>query len=369
MLDWLACAAAGRGERAAVVAEAAANRATWLGTAGHVLDFDDTWTPGLAHLSAPTAPAALLTAAEQGGTLTQALAGYKRGFESMATLAGAAHPALYDRHLHPTAVTGAAGAAIAAGAVFGLDDERLAAALALGLIRGAGLRAAFGGDGKALQVGGAVSAGLAAARLAAGGAEIDTEQVLAGACRSWGIRELDLEGVLAPGDTAIADNWIKRYPCCLQTHSAIEAALGVDATRLRSGHLRMRVHPISLQAAGVVEPRTGLEAKFSLPYLISYALLQGAPTVEGLAEVDPEVLAGAGRVEITSDPDLDQSEAVLDLDGYELTRVVEALGSPSRPMSAAELEAKVTGLAGAALAAAMDDLTRPAADLLELAGF
>ena len=43
---------------------------------------------------------------------------------------------------------------------------------------------------------------------------------------------------------------------------------------------------------------------------------------------------------VEADAGLGQSEAVLDRDGYELARVTEALGSPSRPMSAAELEAQ-----------------------------
>ena len=45
-----------------------------------------------------------------------------------------------------------------------------------------------------------------------------------------------------------------------------------------------------------------------------------------------------------------------------------ALGSPEKPMDAEALRAKVERLAGAELAGALDDLDRPAADLLALAG-
>ena len=62
LLDWVACAARGAGEPAARAARAAGDgvldRVAFAGTAGHVLDFDDTYLPGLAHLSAPTAPSA-----------------------------------------------------------------------------------------------------------------------------------------------------------------------------------------------------------------------------------------------------------------------------------------------------------------------
>jgi hypothetical protein len=58
---------------------------------------------------------------------------------------------------------------------------------------------------------------------------------------------------------------------------------------------------------------------------------------------------------------------VLVSDGRELARVEAALGSPQRPMDAKALGEKVSGLAGDRLADALDDLDRPAADLLEQA--
>jgi hypothetical protein len=51
----------------------------------------------------------------------------------------------------------------------------------------------------------------------------------------------------------------------------------------------------------------------------------------------------------------------------EVARVKAALGSPANPMDADALNAKVERLAGKELAAALDDLGRPAADLLALA--
>src|SRR5204863_2847795 len=87
LLDWLACAARGATEPAARAARAAGDglldRVVFAGTAGHVLDFDDTYLPGLAHLSAPTAPAALVLAAALDRSIGDALAAYTDGFEAM----------------------------------------------------------------------------------------------------------------------------------------------------------------------------------------------------------------------------------------------------------------------------------------------
>jgi hypothetical protein len=69
------------------------------------------------------------------------------------------------------------------------------------------------------------------------------------------------------------------------------------------------------------------------------------------------------------DAGLRESEFVLHgRGGEELVRVTAALGSPEQPMDADALRAKVEGLGGAELATSLDDLNRPAADLLALAG-
>src|SRR3954454_11670196 len=147
LLDWLACAVRGRSEPAARAAVAAGDglleRVAALGTAGHVLDFDDTFLPGLAHLSAPVAPAAIAVGAHLGASVGDVLEAYARGFEAMGALAAAGHPALYDRGWHPTAVCGGVAAAIAAAALLGAPED-IAAALAA--LRAGGLRAAFGSE-------------------------------------------------------------------------------------------------------------------------------------------------------------------------------------------------------------------------------
>jgi MmgE/PrpD N-terminal domain len=129
-LDWLACAAGGRDEPAARAARdmgsGLSERVAAAGTAGHVLDFDDTYLPGLARLSAPTAPAALLLGAELGRSTGDVLDAYAAGFEAMGSLAAAAYPALYDAGWHPTAVCGSFGAAVAAATLLDLDNDPFA---------------------------------------------------------------------------------------------------------------------------------------------------------------------------------------------------------------------------------------------------
>jgi 2-methylcitrate dehydratase PrpD len=360
LLDWLACAAGGRDEPAAQAARAIGDRVAFAGTAGHVLDFDDTYLPGIAHLSAPTAPAALVVAAELGLDAHAALDAYAAGFEAMGALARAGHPALYDRHWHPTALCGGVGAAVTAAVLLGASRDD---AVALALLRASGLRAAFGSHGKSLQVGLAAASGVEAARLAAAGARVPLERAARGYEAATG-------GAYAEPDAelpAVEQNWIKAWPCCLQTHGAIEAAAGI-----RDGgaeRLIVCVHPVSLQAAAHgPEPLDGLQAKFSIPYLTAFTLLHGPPRVESFESVLPDVVERARLIEVQTDGSLLESEFVITNGHDELARVRAALGSPDQPMDADALRRKAERLGGPELAAGLDELERPASELLALAG-
>jgi 2-methylcitrate dehydratase PrpD len=367
-LDWLACAVGGAGEPAAIAAAAAGDslleRVAAAGTAGHVLDFDDTYLPGVAHLSAATAPAALILGAERGATVAEALDAYAAGFEAMGAMARAAHPALYDGGWHPTAVCGSLGAAVVASRLLRLDAPAERSAAALSLLRASGMRSAFGSAGKSLQVGMASAAGVAAARIAAAGAEISLETVATG---SAGFSTAFGAAFRAPEEAApaIEENWIKAYPCCLQTHSSIEAAAQLRRDGgAGGGRIGVRVHPLSLQAAPIEVPTDGLEAKFSIPYLTAFTLLHGAPGLGSFGTVEPECAELSARVGVRADRALGASEAVLEVDGEEAARVQAARGSPGLPLDPAEREAKRRSLAGEWLEGALEDPDRPLGELV-----
>ncbi len=375
LLDWLACAVGGRDERAARAArtlgDGLSDRVAAAGTAGHVLDYDDTYLPGLSHLSAPVAPAALLLGAELEVSVREVLDAFAAGFEAMGALTAANHPELRARGWHPTAVGGVVGAATAAARLLGLDAERSGHALRLALVQAGGLRAAFGSDGKALQVGLAAAGGVVAARLAAAGASAGAEVPAGegGFEQAFGARWIDPAERDAGRAPAVRENWIKAYPCCLQTHGAIEAAEQArPAGAARARDIAVTVHPVCLQAAslgpGVAD---GLQAKFSISYLTAYTLLHGPPRVASFAAVEREARRLAECLRVRTDPGLLESEALLEVDGERLGHVEAALGSPARPMDEARLERKVRELAGGRLDGALEDGERPAGAVLEAA--
>ena len=379
-VDWLACACGGTDERAARAVRASGDGlladVAFAATAGHVLDFDDTFSEGVAHVSATTAPAALVLAADLGLPIGAALEAYAEGFEAMAAVAAASHPALYDAGWHPTAVCGPIGAAVAASRLLELDTAQRENAVSLALLRAGGTRGAFGSDGKAIQVGLAAAAGVQAALLARAGATVDQRAIhgplgfVAVVGAGWPPQESATGVIAGGGSRAIDRNWIKLYPSCLGTHSPIEAA-----TRARDGGLTLAddqldvlVHPLARQAAHLDIVDDGLSAKFSIPYCVARTLAYGPPGVRDFDSVDDAARAHSRLVNVALDRSLPEFGAVLMLAGRELARVECPRGAPDRPVARAELASKITDLAGDRVHAVLDDLHAPAAELLIAAG-
>lgn len=370
--DWLACACAGADERAARAVRAGGSDVltdvAFAGAAGHVLDFDDTFSDGLVHVSATCAPAALVLAAHLDMTLQAALAAYAAGFEAMAAVAAASHPALYDGGWHPTAVCGPIGAAVAAAALLGLSAAQRDIAIAVALLRAGGTRGAFGSDGKAIQVGLAAAAGVQGSLLAGAGARVDPRAVH-GALGFEGVlgARWPAGGMDVDRTPAIERNWIKLYPSCLGTHSPIELAAGAGE-RVDSERLEVVVHPVARRAAYLDDVDDGLAAKFSIPYCVAHTLLHGPPGVRDFVAVDARARDRSRLVGVTVDPSLPEFGAVLTADGRELGRVPCPRGAPERPAGVSDLAAKVSELAGKRLDGILDDPAVPAATVLAAAG-
>jgi 2-methylcitrate dehydratase PrpD len=375
--DWLACACGGVGERATRAVRASGDGlladVALAATAGHVLDFDDTFSEGVAHVSAASAPAALVLAARLRRSLRVMLEAYAEGYEAMAAVAAASHPALYDAGWHPTTVCGPIGAAVAAARLLDLSPEQRESALAVALLRAGGTRGAFGSDGKAIQVGLAAAAGVQAALLARAGASVDPRAIhgplgfegVVGA--SWPQAGITTHG---PTARAVERNWIKLYPSCLGTHSPIEAAERAHERgyRFDERQLTVVVHPTARQAAYLDVVDDGLAAKFSIPYCVARTLMHGPPGVRDFAEVDAVARERSRQVSVWVDRSLPEFGAVLTDDGEELARVASPRGAPDRPITVSQLERKIRDLAGDRLNGVLDDLEAPAAAALDAAG-
>jgi 2-methylcitrate dehydratase PrpD len=233
---------------------------------GHVLDFDDLHLPSTAHISVVCVPAALAVGGDERA--------YLAGAGVMARLGTRLGWQHYASGWHVTCTAGAPAAAAGAAVALGLSKEQIAHAIALAVPQAGGVQAAFGSDGKALQVGLATDAGVRAARLAAAGAQADPAALDQWLQLVGADGELDLSGPAVPDGLAI-----KIFPCCYALQRPI-AALRERVTDVKPEdviRIVVRTPAVAVQPLHHHSPKTGLQGKFSMEYAVATALLDPFP--------------------------------------------------------------------------------------------
>ncbi|MGH8686320.1 MAG: MmgE/PrpD family protein [Burkholderiales bacterium] len=357
----------GRGRARLALGRAASPRAAALinACAAHTVEVDDIFRDGIYHPGAPTLSAALAAAQDVHAGGEALLRAVVAGYEVSTRIAVAMGRAHY-RYWHNTATIGAFGACAAAASLLGLDRTRAAHALATAATFAAGLQQAIRGDSmsKPVHVGRAADSGLTAAYAAREGVTgaldaIDGEAGL-GRAMSDGPDWTRAFATLGE-DFHITRMTFKNHACCGHAFAAIDgalaaqAALGVaagDVARVRVGTYRA-----ALEVAGVEDPASERDARFSLKYVVATALAHGNVRLAAFSRArleDATTRALMRRVEVELDPGLDaafpaQRAARVTLevrDGrchehFQPTRK----GDPDAPLSDTELEAKYRELA------------------------
>jgi len=268
----------GMGRRAGALDAAIVN-----GTASHALDFDDCNNTFGGHPSAPILPALFALADEVGASGRDFLTAYVTGFEVETKIALAVHFHHYMKGWHPTATLGGFGAAAACAKLMGLDDERTATALAIAASFASGIKANFGTMVKPLHVGHCTRNGLYAARLAragftAGPEAFEHKQGFFNVFNGEGTYDASriLERWTHPLDIVSPGIAIKQYPCCGSTHPALDAMLQIAREhQLAPGGIERIdawIHARRLEHTNRPDPRSELDAKFSLQYCLARAV-------------------------------------------------------------------------------------------------
>lgn len=361
------------------------------GAFAHALEMDDTHQPSSTHPGAVVIAAALAAAEQIDATGHELLSAIVAGYEVMTRLGMALGPAeQYARGFHPTPVCGVFGAATAAGLLHGATPAQLASAYGVAGSQASGLLE-FLGDGsvvKRLHPGWAAHGGLIAARLALAGFSGPVTvfegshglfRAFSGAARPEPLLEGDWS---AP---QLLRTSIKAHACCRYNQAPLDALLQC----LREGHVRAdEVETVELGVLSVawdviaeprerkLNPRTVVDAQFSLPYGAAVAMRFGRAGVQEHREEllhDPALRALLSRVRCLRDATLDAAYPVRwpatarlrTRDGREFSARVEfPRGDPENRLAPAELEAKFRALAGmAASAAALDLIVRLVAEL------
>lgn len=334
------------------------------GTAAHALDYDDNFHPMAGHATAVLAPAIFAVAERCGASGHAVLDAYVIGLEVLTRIGEGVNLAHYQRGWHSTSTIGTFGVAAACARLQGFDAAQAAAALSLAFSMAAGSKLQFGTMAKPVHAGLAAQHGVMAAALAASGVR-GIDEPLEG---PWGFRDL-FAGASSPGFAAQSPGKrlaIERYglktkihPCCASAHCAVDALL---ALRREHGFRAEEVERIEVVVSRMsydnlmyTDPRTGMEARFSMHWCMALALLQGRL---GLADFTPSALGRKevrvwfpritmrhtepGREHPLADNGREPSAVTIHLkDGRRLERYEQhARGTMQSPASAEELDAK-----------------------------
>jgi 2-methylcitrate dehydratase PrpD len=344
LLDWLACVAGARqseaGALGAVIGRAGWERATYL---GNVLEMDDVHRTALLHPGPVVWPAAMSVASAD---MTTRLDSAVRGYEAMIAI-GAAMDARHYRHWHPTASMGGMGAAATMGSLIGFAAIEYSQALAnAGSVAG-GLwhmrhddvltkqwhiyHAVRTGRDAALHVhyGATGPQGLLEGEQGLFAAFTDTPGALASAGQGWLIGEVSF----------------KPFAACRHAHPAIDAAMELRAAGQLAPPFVVETYADALAFCDRPDPKTELEAKFSLQHAV--AVVADGRNAEP-EDFTPEAIAAlAGlRAQVTVREDAAITARYpahfgARVNGLEL---VDCLGDPERPMSEEHLLAKLHSL-------------------------
>lgn len=352
VIDTVACLLAGVRTPAARAASAQPAAFRWAVTA-HALDFDDYDRPSVGHPSVVLVPVILAL----GGSGAAALAAYVAGLEAIDRLGEMVNPEHYERGWHATATLGAVGAAVAAGRLTVLDARAMLNAMSLAAGHASGLKAQFGSAGKPLNAGFAALHGVMAAQLAQSGADANSG-ALDAFCALYGP---DAPRSLAGyGDPLAIEQYglvVKLWPCCGYLGRILPACIALSPELTAHDILQVAVEapPRNARVIAYGIPETPDQARFSAPYCVAAALLQGGLRPSDFTEDAirrPHILDLARRVRLVegtapqSATDLaaeDPDRLLIELrDGSRIERVLSALpGSPEMPATRQQLMAKL----------------------------
>ena len=336
------------------------------GVAAHAFELDSLRKPGAGvHPGAVLMPVALALGEELHSSGTEVLAAIIAGCEVMFRIGMASRHSSESLGFHAPGLSGPFGAAIVAGRLLRLDSARLCQALGIAGSLCSGLLAFAKADNgamvKRLHLGRAAESGILAARLAETGFE-GPDTILEG---SFGF----LAAYCSESDPALltaglGQHWetrnlcIKRYPCHVTAHTPVESARALreehrfNADEVSAICVRASAKVVSQHAA-----RTALDVmavQYSVPFCVAIALLDDADDPFAFGERalgNRQIAALAAKVVCETWPEAPSAWAsdvrITLRDGRTVQRANDDfLGTPTRPLSREQLQAKFLRCAG-----------------------
>ncbi len=336
------------------------------GIAVHGEDFDDTFEGTPVHVGAVLVPALLAVAERDALSGEDLLRGLAAGGELACRMAVVAPTAIHRAAFHPTAVIGALSAAFGVATAQRLTPQQSAWAMGIAGSMASGIieYLAEGTSTKRLHPGWAAQSGIRAAALAARGFT-GPRTVFEGEHGFFrAFAHPDIPRDFGRLTNRLGTDWeleslaFKPYACGTMAQPFIDAAIKLRGqlpdpgavTEIVAPTAEAILHRLWEPMAEKTAPSTAYSAKFSVPYCIAVALIDGAAGLSQFTDQkirDETILGLAAKVRYEVDPNDPYPENYVGAitarlrDGTEVNAVQPCLrGGRRDPMSETELEAK-----------------------------
>lgn len=352
-----------------------AHHAAWANSVmAHARDYDDTHDAAILHAGISIVPAALAAAQLRGSVSgTDLIAAVAVGLETICRLGIATKVDLIESGYIYSSLLGYFGATAAAGRALGLTEIEMLNAFGIVYSSVAGNHQVTRDASlmKRVQPGLAAQAAVVAVQMAKLGIR-GAQNIFEGAdgfIRVYLQGRFDVEILRADlGQRFEMLNLsYKPYPCCRDTHSAVDAILELRSAQVRAAddidYIRVGTTAGGYQMVCVPEevrlaPKTIVEAQFSIPYTVAAAWIDGELNISHFSDETirrADILALAARVRPYVDEGVERDwsrfvppakVAIHFRDGSlaEL-RVDYAKGHPRNPMSKLDFASKSTDCA------------------------
>jgi 2-methylcitrate dehydratase PrpD len=298
----------------------AAGAAFVNGTATHGEDFDDTLEGAPIRVGAMVLPAVLAATERFGLSGRKALLGMIAGLEMVCRFNRVVPGAIHKAGFHPVGVIGALGATAGAGVALGLEPHQLTLAFGISgsFASGIGEFLTEGAWTKRLHPGWAAQSGFRAALLGRAG-YVGPRTVFEGPRNVFRVFSRDAKPDYLPLTERLGQTWLmqdiafKPYACGTMIHPYIDCMIrlakeGVPADNIVSVECETGeglVDRLWEPLAAKHRPVTGYAAKFSMPYCMAVAYLEGDAGLQQFTDVkanDPNILALASKIHYVIDP-------------------------------------------------------------------
>ncbi|QRF75777.1 MmgE/PrpD family protein [Thermoplasmatales archaeon] len=339
----------GSGEHAAMITSAWANSSL-----SHLLDFDDTHLESIVHPSAPVIPSALAIGSDNHGIGRDVIYASAIGMEVAIRLALAV--GLDERYSdwHNTSLFGSSASAVASSIMFHSSSELVSSSFLQGLTVATGFLSNRGTESKSFQVGRSSAEGIMSSIASKNGISVSKNIVNTFAISLSGKQNLGILTDDLGEKWNVLNNFLKPYPCGVVLHPGIDAAVEMREKNIPFDDVEeidVEVNPVVMVLTAIMEPKSGLESKFSVTHAIAAALAYGKLFPEHFSDSavkDPLTLMIRKKIRVHERESINRGQTVINVKfkngGKETVDLNRGPETPSKPMDEKDISSKFSHL-------------------------